>query len=121
MNNEADYIRTVYWTDEFEQFYDALPEKVQVKFDYVIEIVKTVRVVSSKFVKHLKGTDLYEMRVSIGTNEYRTVLFTMDNDNVINASEIVLLNAFLKKSEKDYKQQVKIAQKILKGIEYGND
>lgn len=57
------------------------------------------------------------MRVSVGTNEYRTILFTMDSNNVINATKIVLLNGFLKKSTKDYKKQVAIAQKILKGLE----
>jgi hypothetical protein len=41
----------------------------------------------------------------------------MDNDNVINATKIVLLNGFLKKSKKDYDKQVAIAKKILKRLE----
>ena len=40
-------------------------------------------------------------------NEYRTVIFTMDNENVMLATKIILLNAFLKKSTKDYKKQIK--------------
>ncbi len=59
------------------------------------------------------------MRISVGTNEYRTVLFAMDNDNIILARNILVLNAFLKKSEKDYKKQVEIAKNILGG--YTND
>ena len=89
-------IRNVYWTAEFAQFYNGLSDKVKIKFDYVLEIVKTERVISTKFVKRLENTDLYEMRVSVGGNEYRTVMFTMDNDNVILATEITLLNAFMK-------------------------
>ncbi len=56
------------------------------------------------------------MRVSIGTNEYRTVLFAMDNSNFIEATKIILLNGFLKKSEKDYRKQIDIARKILDNL-----
>jgi len=55
------------------------------------------------------------MRVSVSTNEYRTVLFAIDNDNIISARKILVLNAFLKKSTKDYKRQIEIAIKILGG------
>ena len=63
------------------------------------------------------NTDLYEMRVSVGTNEYRTVLFAIDHDNIIQSTRILLLNGFLKKSEKDYKKQISKAEKILKYLE----
>ncbi len=53
------------------------------------------------------------MRVSIGSNEYRTILFAIDHDNVIEARKIVLLNGFLKKSSKDYRKQIDIAKTIL--------
>ncbi len=36
------------------------------------------------------------MRVSVGSNEYRTVLFAIDNSNVILSTKIILLNGFLK-------------------------
>lgn len=58
-------------TPEFDEFYFNQPERVQKKFDYVINVMATVYNVSTKFVKHLKSSDLYEMRVSIGSNEYR--------------------------------------------------
>lgn len=115
------YIRNVFWTDEFTEFYKGLPDKVRTKFDYVISVVKTESIVSTKFVKHLENTDLYEMRVSLGNNEYRTIMFTMDNKNVILATEIILLNAFQKKSTKDYQKQIKIAENILKRISYEED
>ena len=77
--------------------------------------------VSAKFIKHLENTELYEMRVSIGNNEYRTIMFTMDNPNVILATKIILLNAFMKKSTKDYKKQLRTAEKILGGLLYDED
>lgn len=63
------YVRTVFKTPEFEAFYDSLSDKVQTKFDYVINVITTIYNVSTKFIKHLENTDLYEMRVSVGTNE----------------------------------------------------
>ena len=42
------------------------------------------------------------MRVSVNTNEYRTILFAVDNDNIILSKKVLLLNGFLKKSTKDY-------------------
>ena len=55
------------------------------------------------------------MRVSVSRNEYRTILFSIDNENILSASRIFVLNAFVKKSTKDYKKQIDIAYNILKG------
>ena len=109
-------IRRIIPTTEFDEFYFQQPERVQKKFDYVINVMATVYNVSTKFVKHLKNSDLYEMRVSIGTNEYRTILFATDNANFIEATQIILLNGFLKKSEKDYNKQIDIAHKIIERL-----
>lgn len=120
MNNEessTQYIRIVYKTPEFEAFYISLPVKTRAKFDYVINVIATIYNVPSKFVKHLENTDLYEMRVSVGTNEYRTVLFALNSDNVIEATSIILLNAFLKKDNKDYRKQVEKAVSILNKLD----
>ena len=118
MKEKDTLLRNVYWTKEFTVFYNGLSDKVREKFDYVIQIVRTSPVVSAKFVKHLENTDLYEMRVSVGGNEYRTIMFTMDNEDAMQAREITLLNAFIKKSTKDYRKQIIIAENILKRISY---
>lgn len=114
---QSSEIRLVYKTPQFEAFYDSLPTKVQLKFKYVIEVVTTIYDISTKFVKHLQDTDLYEMRVSVGSNEYRTIIFAIDKPNVIEATRIILLNGFLKKSNKDYHKQIEIAQSILNDLE----
>lgn len=46
-----------------------------------------------------------------------TILFTIDKPNVIEATRIILLNGFLKKSNKDYRKQIEIAQSILNDLE----
>lgn len=114
---KSDYVRTIIATPKFDEFYYGLPVRVQNKFDFVINVMATVYNVPAKFVKHLQNTNLYEMRVTIGPNEYRTVLFAADNINFIEAKKILLLNGFLKKSNKDYKKQVEIAAKILNDLE----
>lgn len=111
------YVRIVYKTPEFEAFYASLPLKTQTKFDYVINVISLIYNVPAKFIKHLENSDLYEMRVSVGTNEYRTVLFAIDHDNVIEAKNVILLNGFLKKDNRDYRKQVEIAVSILNKLE----
>ena len=63
-------IRELYFSNEFTEFYDKLQDKVKIKFEHTIDIIRTEYVLSTKFVKHLENTDLYEMRVSVNTNEY---------------------------------------------------
>ena len=111
-------IRTVFASDEFKQFYDESEERIQQKLDQVIYIIERVYVLQTKFVKKLIGVNLYEMRISVGYNEYRTILFAVDHENIIQSTKVVLLNSFLKKSNKDYKAQIKIAERIIKSIEY---
>jgi len=106
-------IREVYFSDEFWEFFNEQSPTVKRKFEYVLSIVQTIRVVNQNYVKYLEGEGLYEMRVSVGNNAYRTILFTIDRANLIEATKIVVLNAFLKKSTKDYKKQLVKAINIL--------
>jgi phage-related protein len=112
-STDTQYVRTILRTPEFDAFFQSLTPKVQHKFDYVMDVISTVYNVSTKFIKRLDKTDLYEMRVSVGTNEYRTVLFAIDHENFIEAKNILLLNGFLKKDSKDYRKQIDIAISIL--------
>ena len=42
------------------------------------------------------------------------IVFSADNDNINNASTIVMLNGFVKKSTKDYGKEIEKAIKILR-------
>lgn len=114
--NITNEVRQIIPTPQFDEFYYALPKRVQTKMNYVINAMATIYNLSTKFVKHLHNTDLYEMRVSIGSNEYRTILFAVDNRNFIESTKVILLNGFLKKSEKDYKKHIDIAINILQNL-----
>jgi hypothetical protein len=101
-------IRELILTPEFEEYYNSVTDKVREKYDYVMYILRTQRVVS---------TNLYEMRVAVGNNEHRTFLFAIDASNVIECSQVILLNGFLKKDTKQYKAEIEKAKKILKNLE----
>ena len=109
-------MRNLIRSSEFDEFYNSLPANVQNKVKFALNIVAEVRVVNTKLVKKLVDTDFYELRISVG-NEYRVILFTVDHENFIEAEQILLLNGFMKKSTKDYKKEIKIAEQILNSLQ----
>ena len=115
---ENSKIRNLTYTDEFNVFYSSLDERTKDKFGNYFLILRTVYILSSKIVKKLETTyRLYELRVSLGHNEYRSVIFSVNHDNIMQATEIIFLNGFLKKDTKDYKKQINKAINILKKLE----
>ncbi|GAB6395245.1 MAG: addiction module toxin RelE [Bacteroidales bacterium] len=111
-------IRNLVYTDAFKEFYSSLDERTKDKFASYLVVLRTVYVLSAKMVKKLVTTDgLYELRVSVGSNEYRLMIFSANHENIIQATELVLLNGFLKKDTKDYRKQIKISINLLKALE----
>ena len=81
-----------------------------------MQLVKTQYVVNKKFVKHLENTDFYELRISVSSDEYRTVLFAIDSPSFIQSKRVILLNSFVKKGTKQYKAEVKLAERICSSL-----
>jgi mRNA-degrading endonuclease RelE of RelBE toxin-antitoxin system len=54
-------------------FIDKQGKRVSDKFFQLIEIMEEVRIVHSNFVKKLKNTRFYELRIKAG-NEYRVII-----------------------------------------------
>lgn len=109
-------MRTLMRSAEFDEFYNSLPENVQNKVKYALNIIAEVKVVNTKLVKKLVEADFYELRISVG-NEYRVILFTIDQESFVEAEQILLLNGFMKKSTKDYKKELQKAQRILNSLQ----
>jgi len=105
-------VRTIYRSEEFDEYYFSQTERVRLKIDYALSVIQQIRVVNSKLVKKIENTDFYEMRISVD-NEHRVFMFSIDNESFIEADKILMLNGFIKKSTKDYKTQSAIAQAIL--------
>lgn len=116
MQNESNALRTTILTTEFQEFLNSVSEQIQSKIDYVLRIIRTQKIISEKFVKKLQNTEFYEMRVSVGTNEYRTILLSFDHENIQEATQVLVLNSFLKKSTKDYKKALEKARTILENL-----
>ena len=108
-----EYIREIYYSDEYNNYLNSLNSRVREKYNYVEQIIKTIKVVNKKFVKVIEGTDFYEARISVGSNEYRTIIFAIDTESFIECSRVIFLNSFLKKDKKQYKREIEIATKIL--------
>ncbi|MDR0976625.1 MAG: type II toxin-antitoxin system RelE/ParE family toxin [Prevotellaceae bacterium] len=104
--------RVIYRSDAFDKFYFAQDSRTQKKIDYVLQIIRDEEVVNTKFVKRLENTEFYEIRISTN-NEYRIITLTIDKESFIEATAVLLLNGFIKKSNADYPQQIKIARNVL--------
>ena len=108
-------MRRIIRSDEFDTFYNTLPQEVQEKVKYALyalHAISEIKVVNSKLVKKLTGTDFYELRISM-RNEWRVILLTIDSESFIECESVLLLNGFIKKSTKDYRKEIMKAQKIL--------
>jgi len=93
----------------FADFYLEQTTRVQEKIEYVFKLLKTVERVPKKFLKHLEGTDgLFEIRIEMDGNIYR-IFCCFDEGNIV-----VLFNAFQKKSQKMPKQELDLAQRLMK-------
>ncbi|SHK97306.1 hypothetical protein SAMN05216463_1181, partial [Xylanibacter ruminicola] len=53
-------VRETFHSEEYDEYYATLDEKIKEKYDYVELIIKTQQVVNLKFVKKLEGTEFYE-------------------------------------------------------------
>lgn len=105
-------MREIIITEECLSFIDSQGQRVSDKFLQLVEIIGEVKIVHTNFVKKIKNTRFYELRIKAG-NEYRVLIFAIDHLNFAESTKAVCLNGFLKKSNKDYVKAVKEAEGIL--------
>lgn len=106
MNRELQY------SDDFKEFLNGLDQRSFNKIDYCLFVLQRAMPLTQKFVKKVVCSDFYELRVSVN-NEIRVILFAVDNENISLATKILVLNAFIKKSNKDYDKNIMKAYNIL--------
>lgn len=98
------YRHIIFYKHYFTDFYIEQSEKVQEKIEYVLKIVRTVKVVPSKFFSHLEGTEgLYEIRVEFESNIFR-IFCCFDQDSLV-----ILFNGFQKKTQKTPRKEIEKA------------
>ncbi|MFC2102398.1 type II toxin-antitoxin system RelE/ParE family toxin [Bacteroidota bacterium] len=101
-------MRRIYvYGNEFWEFYNDQKPKVQQKIDWVIGLVRSLRMVPEKFFKHLEGTDgLFEIRIKVSSDIFRIFCFFDKGDLII------LLNGFQKKSTKAPRNEIEKAIRL---------
>jgi phage-related protein len=104
------YIRdAIIYGDHFWIFYRKQTTEVQSKIDWVIGLVRTIKIVPEKYLKHLEGTDgLFELRIKVGSNIFR-VFCCFDKGNLV-----ILFNGFQKKTDKTPQNEIVRAEKLKK-------
>ena len=91
----------------FTDFYKKQSLVVRKKIDWTILLIKTMRIVPEKYLKHLTNTNgLCEIRVSTGNGIVRIFCF-FDDGNII-----ILLTRFQKKTQKTPKNEINRAEKL---------
>jgi phage-related protein len=69
-------------------------------------LIRDLERIPEKYFKHIEETELYEVRVSSGSNIYRIFCF-FDEGKLV-----VLLNGFQKKTQKTPKNEIERATKL---------
>lgn len=100
--------RTIlFYGDNVFDFYKSQDPKVQLKIEYVLDMVRFERQVPIKFFKKLENTDgIWEVRVITSQKSIRILCF-QDRSTVV-----VLTNAFVKKSQKTPRNEIKTAERL---------
>jgi len=91
--------------DYFWDFYNKQSKAVQVKIDYVMQIIITVEHIPIKFFKHIED-GIYEIRIKRGSDIYR--IFSFFDDGKL----VILLHGFTKKTQKLPRKEIEKAKKL---------
>lgn len=106
-------MKEIYISEECERYIlEESSERVQNKFKYLLEVLEEHKIVHTSFVEKLTNTKYYELKIK-ADNQIRIIIFKIDNENFHAARQIILLNGFLKRTNKDYKKAIKIADQLL--------
>jgi phage-related protein len=101
--------KIIAYKQNFVEFYKSQEKKVQLKIEYVLDMVRIEKRVPKKFFKYLENTDgIYEVRVIMTFKSIRILCF-LDKGNLI-----VLTNCFIKKTQKTPRKEIKLAEKLKK-------
>ncbi|MCP4553681.1 MAG: type II toxin-antitoxin system RelE/ParE family toxin [Bacteroidetes bacterium] len=106
--------KVVVYKKYFLDFFESQEEKVKLKIEYILDLVRFEKQVPKKFLKHLENTNgIYEVRIITTFKNIRILCF-FDQGELV-----VLVNCFLKKTQKVPKKEIKFAEKLKK--EYLNE
>jgi phage-related protein len=96
-----------FYGNYFLDFYSKQDVKTKEKIDFVLDLIRNIERVPTKFLKYIENTDgLYEIRIITNIKSMRIFCF-FDEGNLI-----ILLNCFIKKSNKTPKKEIEKGIKL---------
>ena len=99
--------KILFYRNYFLDFYSRQDDKSKEKIDFVLDLIRNIERVPSKFLKYLEGTDgLYEIKISARLKSIR-IFCCFDEGKLI-----ILLNCFIKKTNKTPKNEIEKAIKL---------
>jgi phage-related protein len=99
--------KILFYGNYFLEFYSDHDDKTKQKIDFVLDLIRNIERVPSKFLKYLEGTDgLYEVRVSSVSGSIRIFSFFDEGELII------LLNCFVKKTNKTPRSEIERGIKL---------
>jgi phage-related protein len=97
----------VFFGENVIKFYRDQDSKVQLKIEYVLDLIRFEKQIPIKFFKKLESTNgIYEARI-ITTQKSIRILCFLDEGKLV-----VLTNAFVKKTQKTPRNEIKLAEKL---------
>ena len=104
------FVRNIfYYKNYYLDFYATLNPEVKKKFNWTLQLVSEIERVPEKYFSYMKSSSgLFEIRVEVGSNIYRVFSF-FDEGKLI-----VLVNGFIKKTQKTPKSEIELAEKLKK-------
>ena len=103
---QVNFYKTDSGKSPIDSFLNSLSAKQAQKVTWVLEIIEELRIVPRQYFKKLANTDdIWEVRVSSGSNIFRLLGF-FDGNNLV-----ILTNGFAKKTQKTPKNEIKLAEK----------
>lgn len=98
----------IFYGEHFVQYYLTLPGRLQEKIEYIFKLIKSVKRIPEKFLKHIEGTaGLFEIRIEFSGNAHR-IFCCFDGGNLV-----VLFNAFQKKTQKTPTREIDLAERLM--------
>jgi phage-related protein len=93
----------------FDEFMESLTDKEKARVIRTVELLETFgTALHEPYIKHLTGTELWEMRIDSGSNAFRVFYFTWTDYS------FVLLNGFKKKGQKTPRAEMERAEQYLR-------
>ena len=98
----------IFYGEHFVQYYLTLPGRLQEKIEYIFKLIKSVKRIPEKFLKHIEGTaGLFEIRIEFSGNAHR-IFCCFDGGSLV-----VLFNAFQKKTQKTPAREIDLAERLM--------